>query len=168
MHPAARQPPGCHTKRAETSTSLLLQDERRGPGRSPPAAAADEDGELDDEDLLASTAGVDEAAVAARPAGNSNDSRRDAALHVASGSESKPVFQNELHPSLSLGSCCCTEKAVRSGDDWAAVQIGRVSATNSFWQHLTGHVTSSQWPMLHDGAGCCSGTAEALPLKANI
>ena len=58
--------------------------------------------------------------------------------------------------------------SVFTTNGWVASQVRRVSATYSFWQHLTGHVTSSQWAVLHDGAGSHSRTAEALPLKANL
>lgn len=82
------------------------------------------------------------------------------------------LYVDKLPLTPILGSCQSTVNAVLftvlSCDDWAAVQIGRVSAPHSLWQHFTGHVTSSQWPMLHDGAGCHSGTAETLPFKANI
>ena len=62
--------------------SLLRQDERRGPGRAPPAAAEveDEDDEIDDEDLLASTAGVEDGT---NPAEKSGDSRQAAVPYVA-------------------------------------------------------------------------------------
>ena len=153
---------------------MLQQEERRGPGRAPPAATADEedeDGEFDDEDLLASTAGVEEAAAAAQHPENSDDSRQATARHLHSRASMitnsaaflKPATSSRLSD-LTVRSAIC----VFSADDWAAVQVGRISAPNSFWQHLNGHVSSSQWPMLHDGAGCHSGTAKALPLKADI
>ena len=60
------------------------------------------------------------------------------------------------------------QQCLFTSDGGFAVQNGRVSATYSFWQHLTGHVTGSQRAVLHDGAGSHSRTAEALPLQANL
>ena len=57
---------------------MLQEDERRGPGSAPPAPDEDEDddGEYGDEDLLASTAGVEENAGDGKSAGSGAGSRQ--------------------------------------------------------------------------------------------
>lgn len=58
--------------------SMLQEDERRGPGSAPPAPDEDDadDGEYGDEDLLASTAGVEENAGDGETAGSGAGSRQ--------------------------------------------------------------------------------------------
>lgn len=59
----------------------------------------------------------------------------------------------------------CRCRSLRSH---GCMQMGSRAASNSFWQHLTGDVTSCEWLLLHDGAGGRPSTAEALPFKTNI